>query len=88
LGIKEDFFQVILDQDVSFAPNLIYFLEAKINIKESGTLSATPVKGNGSGDFANLLNADGFLILPQDQSKFKKGEVYPFIGYRKLNHTI
>ena len=88
LEIKEDFFQVILDQDVSFAPNLIYFLEAKINIKESGTLSAIPVKGNGSGDFANLLNADGFLILPQDQSKFKKGEVYPFIGYRKFKHTI
>lgn len=88
LGIKQELFRVILDQDVTFTPNLIYFLEAKVKSVDSGSLLATPVKGNGSGDFANLLHADGFLILPQIQSKFKKGDVYPFIAYRKLNHLL
>ena len=80
LPIKKTY--VELKNDVHFKPDLYYFLEAKIENRSDGKLIADPVKGNGSGDFANLVNADGFLVLPQDKDHFKKGEVYEFIGYR------
>lgn len=82
LGIEESMLYVILNQDVQFEPNLIYFLEATLESNVNGSLMATPVKGNGSGDFANLVKADGFLILPQNKTIFTKGEVYPFVPYR------
>lgn len=71
-----------LAADLSFPPNLTWFLECKIECSESGLLSAVPFRGNGSGDFANLTLADGFLILPEDRTEFKAGEVYPYIPYR------
>jgi molybdopterin molybdotransferase len=82
LGIEENMFYATLNEDVHFKPDLIYFLEAKLEYKTDGYLNATPFKGNGSGDFANLVKADGFLILPQNKTVFKKGEVYPFVPYR------
>jgi len=82
LGIEETVFYARLNEDVHFKPDLIYFLEAKLESKNDGCLIAAPLKGNGSGDFANLVKADGFLILPQNKTVFKKGEVYPFVPYR------
>jgi molybdopterin molybdotransferase len=38
--------------------------------------------GNGSGDLANLANADAFLELPSNQRDFKTGEAFPLITYR------
>ena len=73
---------VSLKRDTQFAPNLVYFLEARLESSPEGTLLADPVKGNGSGDFANLVKTDGFLILPQDKSEFKRGEKYLFVPYR------
>lgn len=73
---------VSLKTDTHFAPNLVYFLEARLESSPDGTLLADPVKGNGSGDFANLVKTDGFLILPQDRREFKKGEKYLFVPYR------
>ncbi len=75
---------VKLGAEVIFTPDLTYFLEAKLSSLPNGTLVAMPVTGNGSGDFANLVKADGFLILPQGKSIFSPGEVYPFIPYRKM----
>ncbi len=72
---------VILGEDVSFKPELTYFLQVKIAIKY-GHLVATPIKGNGSGDLASLVEADGFIELPNDQMEFKKGETFNFIRYR------
>ncbi|MCC9168568.1 molybdopterin molybdotransferase MoeA [Pontibacter harenae] len=66
----------VLAQDVTFKPNLQYFLQVKLNINEAGQLQAMPLEGNGSGDFANLVEADAFLELPAEQSSFKAGEVY------------
>lgn len=88
LGVAQEMVTVILDQEVHFQPHLIYFLEAKIHFHSSGKLIAAPIKGNGSGDFANLVHADGFLILPQEQSHFKKGAAYPFIAYRKIGPLL
>ena len=82
LNVKRPPLYVSLKNDTQFAPNLVYFLEARLESSPDGILQADPVKGNGSGDFANLVKTDGFLILPQDKSEFKKGEKYLFVPYR------
>jgi molybdopterin molybdotransferase len=82
LGIDRQPLHVVLKKDVRFAPDLVYFLEARLESRHDGTLLADPVSGNGSGDFANLVNTDGFLVLPQNKSVFRQGEVYLFVPYR------
>jgi molybdopterin molybdotransferase len=71
----------ILTKDVSFKPNLEYFLQVKLSDKFGHTL-ATPITGNGSGDLASLVHADAFIHLPNDETVFKTGENYPIIRYR------
>ena len=72
----------VLKHDLSFPPDLTWFIECQLSSMEDGTIEAEAFKGNGSGDFANLTLADGFLVLPEDRSEFKAGEVYPYIRYR------
>jgi len=66
----------VLNQDFEFTPDLKYFLQVKLNFNEQGQLLATPVEGNGSGDFANLADTDAFMELTLEKSEFKKGETY------------
>jgi molybdopterin molybdotransferase len=47
-----------------------------------GKILATPLEGHGSGDLANLNDADGFLELPKEKSQFLAGEAYPLYRYR------
>jgi molybdopterin molybdotransferase len=65
-----------LARDFIFTPPLKYFLQVKLNFTEQGVLSAHPIEGNGSGDFANLADADAFMELPLERNKFKAGEVF------------
>lgn len=71
-----------LSEAVTFKRDLTYFLEVSLASDASGTLIATPVKGNGSGDLANLVDVDAFMVLPQAQEQFAAGEAYPVIVYR------
>ena len=71
----------ILEEDVTFKPNLDYFLQVFI-INKNGQLFAKPVKGNGSGDLVSLVNANAFIHLSNDKTEFKKGEVYPILAYQ------
>lgn len=73
---------VKLMNDVIFKPDLTYFLECSISVSDEGVIQAQTFKGNGSGDFANMTQADGFVVLPQGKTDFKAGEVYPYIAYR------
>ena len=82
LTIPQEKIYVSLKTDITFKPDLVYFLQAKLESDVDGKLIAEPVKGNGSGDFINLVHADGFLMLPQGKNIFKKGEVFEFIRYR------
>ncbi|MFS4492352.1 molybdopterin molybdotransferase MoeA [Maribacter sp. 2308TA10-17] len=82
LGIEPETLYVKLKNDVEFKPDLVYFLEATLESQSDGSLVAEAIKGNGSGDFANLVKTDGFLILPQNKSQFFANEVYPFVSYR------
>jgi molybdopterin molybdotransferase len=76
--------KAILQEEIVFRPDLTYFLPVKVAIGTSGMLTAKPVHIGGSGDFAALLTADGFLELPQKQSAFSMGEVYAYYGFRRL----
>jgi molybdopterin molybdotransferase len=71
----------MLAEDVYFKPDLTYFLQVKLD-NNNGILMAHPVAGGGSGDLANLNDADGFLELPINKSTFLKGEIFKFIGFR------
>jgi molybdopterin molybdotransferase len=75
LNIKPNY--AILNEDFTFKPALQYFLQVKLTIDKNGHWLATPVEGNGSGDFANLLSADAFLELPLETTDFYKGTVFP-----------
>lgn len=73
----------VLDREVAFKPSLQYFLQVTLVIDQNGRLCATPLEGNGSGDFANLVEADAFLELPSEKSSFSTGEVYRVWPFKK-----
>ncbi len=66
----------VLNNRYSFNLPLKCFLQVKLQQNEYCQLMATPVEGNGSGDFANLADTDAFLELPLERNEFKKGEVF------------
>ena len=73
--------KAILSEDFTFKPELTYFLQVSLE-NRGGKQIATPKTGKGSGDLANLADADGFLELPAEKTNFKKGDVFPLIRYR------
>ena len=72
-----------LSEDFSFKPDLTYFLQVKVRFTREGQVVADPIIGHGSGDLANLADADAFLELPNEQEHFKKEAIYPLIFYRQ-----
>ncbi|MFI5139092.1 MAG: molybdopterin molybdotransferase MoeA [Sphingobacteriales bacterium] len=66
----------VLNNRYSFHQPLKCFLQVKLHFNEYCQLMATPVEGNGSGDFANLADTDAFMELPLERNEFKKGEVF------------
>ncbi|MGY3212730.1 molybdopterin molybdotransferase MoeA [Mucilaginibacter sp. HD30] len=74
----------VLNADITFHPPLQYFLQVKLSFTEEGRLLATPIEGNGSGDFANLADTDAFMELPLNKTEFKKGEVYRVWVFNQL----
>ncbi len=72
----------VLGADVQFKPDLDFFVEVELSYKATGQCVALPKRGNGSGDLANLVEADAFLALPAGKDVFLKGEAYEFFWYR------
>ena len=70
-----------LEKTVHFEPNLTYFMQVKTWQDETAQRWATPLQGHGSGDFANLLDADAFLELPSGQTVFETGRVFRLWSY-------
>ncbi|MEY4902507.1 MAG: hypothetical protein RLZZ292_322 [Bacteroidota bacterium] len=70
-----------LTHSFSFPAPLHYFLQVSLHQNDEGTLLATPVEGNGSGDFSNLLATDAFLELPAEQNSFQQGNAYRVWGF-------
>ncbi|HHP7240465.1 MAG TPA: molybdopterin molybdotransferase MoeA [Cyclobacteriaceae bacterium] len=74
--------KAILAKDITFKPDLTYFLVVKLGFTDDGKILAEPVQGHGSGDLANLVDADAFIQLPIGKDLFKAGEVYSVFNYR------
>ncbi len=72
----------ILQRDYHFRPDLTYFLQVRVSYDVKGRILATPVEGHGSGDLANLVDADAFLQLPRGRDDFHAGEPFPLFFYR------
>ena len=61
---------------VTFLPAITYFLPVRLTSEPDGRTLAHPLPGSGSADFANLLDATGFMELPADRSNFGAGEAF------------
>lgn len=73
----------VLSEQVVFKPDLTYFLQVKLaSSPTDGRLVAHPLHGHGSGDLANLNDADAFLELPRGREVFSAGEVFPIFRFR------
>ena len=83
LSFKRNLYAV-LNEDFCFKIPLQYFLQVQLNMNDKGQLLATPVEGNGSGDFANLLESDAFMELPLEQDNFTKGEVFKIWPFKEV----
>lgn len=74
---------VTLGEDVHFEPELTYFLEVALVKTPDNEIVAQPKKGHGSGDFSNLSQTHGFIMLPEDEAHFKAGDRFPYLSYKK-----
>lgn len=72
----------MLMEKVTFKPALTYFLPVRLESGKDGVLQAYPLPGHGSGDLANLNDADGFLELPLGPDVFLPESVFPLHRYR------
>lgn len=77
-----DYQYAVLAEDYFFKPELTYFLQVKLASGQDGRLLATPVTGQGSGDLANLVDADAFIELPLERQQFRAGEAFPVWKFR------
>jgi len=83
MGIQHAPLMAQLTRDIHFEPDLTYFAQVMVRL-DHGTIQAVPSEGHGSGDLANLVDADGFLELPQGKNMFMAGELYSLYPYRNL----
>ncbi len=76
LAISMPKHSAILSQNITFLPDLQYFIPVKISQNEQAQSWAMPLNNNGSGDFANLVEANAFMELPAEKQLFQAGEIY------------
>ena len=81
-GIETKHTVATLNKDVPFKADLTYFLQVRLTQNENGQYEATPITGNGSGDLANLADADAFMELPTIKKPFLKDSKYRIYKYR------
>ncbi len=67
-----------------FKPELTYFLQVALEYTKEGVLLAKPVPGKGSGDLANLCDAEAFLELPTGRDVFEEGESFRLWPFRRF----
>lgn len=69
---------VALAEPVRFKPSLAYLLPVRLVSSDHAERMATSAATNTSGDFAGLLNSDGFVELAAERTEFAKGFVARF----------
>lgn len=81
LPIKE--FPVFLNDTCYPSRDLTIMVQVRLSL-EAGSLRASRVAGNGSGDLTALAGADGFIYLAPSEEPYKKGDLVPFIPTRSV----
>ena len=76
LGIRSLPEYALLTEHVTFHPDLTYFLQVLLEGRADGALYAIPAPGHGSGDLANLVDADAFIELPMGRAVYGAGESF------------
>jgi molybdopterin molybdotransferase len=78
--------KVKLLKSIVFNAPLTFFVPVKLTTNPKiPILEAYPLPGNGSGDFANLLDADGFIELPENENEFQAGDFFTFWPFKLQN---
>jgi molybdopterin molybdotransferase len=72
----------VLDRDYVSPTDFTYFLPAQMSYNKDGIISVGPVETGGSGDYAALTHADGFVELAANQKNFSKGQAVPFYPWK------
>jgi molybdopterin molybdotransferase len=75
-GVNNVKHKVSVLEEISFKPQLTYFMQAKVSQNFEGQLEAKPYLGNGSGDLTNLSEINAFVVLPQEDDKFIPHQLY------------
>ncbi|TNE58256.1 MAG: molybdopterin molybdenumtransferase MoeA [Bacteroidetes bacterium] len=70
-----------LSRPLEFKPDLSWFVPVKLE-NTGGKLLAHPQPGHGSGDLANLQDADAFLELPKGRDLYGTEEEFRLFPYR------
>ena len=70
--------QAALAERVVFQSELACLLPVRLSSGPRAELLAQPGPVNSSGDFAGLVDSDGFVELPADQAEFEAGYMAPF----------
>jgi molybdopterin molybdotransferase len=70
-----------LSERVVFKPKLACLLPVRLSSGPRAELVATPAPVGTSGDFAGLVDTDGFVELPAAADEFPAGYVAPFRGW-------
>ena len=73
--------QAKLGEQISIKAELTTFIPVQV-LSENAELIAVPMKGHGSGDLANLADADGFVEL-SGKGNHAAGSVVPLFIFRK-----
>jgi molybdopterin molybdotransferase len=73
-----------LTQEISFKPDLTYFVPVQIEFSLQGTVLAHPNLAQNSGEFAALAATDGFIELPRGRDHFLPGEAFKFFSWGRV----
>lgn len=76
-------FRLRLSEEFNFDLALCYFLQVKLIQTKEG-IKAKPMKGKGSGDLANLIETDGFLIIPEEVNHCPIDSEFDYIPFRNV----
>lgn len=71
-----------LEKEMSFKKPITFFHPVFIGQNSTAQLTAMPVEGNGSGDFASLQGTDGFVEFGEFHSSYAIGSIVPYFAWK------
>jgi molybdopterin molybdotransferase len=81
---KKELFKLKLAGEFNFDLPLTYFLQVKLVQTKNG-VQALPIAGKGSGDLANLVETDGFVVIPEEVDHCPIGSEFEYISFRNVS---